>query len=280
MNPFFSFLMKLLMNIECLACSLVWKLQGGKKPNKTEQMKMAENVTFIFKSFERQKMAIGLYKNIRKYYPEVKVIIADDSKKPLSLNDDNLEVINLPFNSGLSFGIEKALERVETPFVIRMDDDELLTPFTDFHKHLQFLMEKREVDLVAVSFIDALRKKQLQKTAENFYKQDIRYAFKPLKIPHLTKIDDEHIVVGKPPNIFIARTDAIRKVGYDKNIRMIDHHEFFLRAAGNIVSAFAPQSFVFHRHDISDKNYLKYRSDYQGDKEYIAAKLKAMMNRE
>lgn len=265
------------MALEYAFLSLLWKIRGS-KPNSREQEEMAKKVTFIFKSFERQKFAKQLYKNIRSYYPSVKIIIADDSEKPLELEGENLEIIRLPFNSGLGLGLSKALERVETPYVIRLDDDELLTPFSNFHKHLRFLEEEKRVDLVAVSFIDALRNKSLKKTAKKFYLQDMRNAFKPLKIAHMTRMGD-YIVVGKPPNIFIARTDALRRVGYDENIRMIDHHEFFFRAAGEIVSAFSPDSFVYHRHDISDKHYRKFRLRYHEDKKYITAKLKAMLDK-
>lgn len=78
---------------------------------------MRENVTVIFKSFERQKMAKRLYENLQKYYPGVRVVIADDSRKPLDLQGDSLTIIQLPFNSGLSYGLNQALERVDTPYV-------------------------------------------------------------------------------------------------------------------------------------------------------------------
>lgn len=78
---------------------------------------MRENVTVIFKSFERQKMAKRLYENLQKYYPGVRVVIADDSRKPLDLQGDSLTIIHLSFNSGLSYGLNQALERVDTPYV-------------------------------------------------------------------------------------------------------------------------------------------------------------------
>lgn len=278
LNPLFSFLLRILMDTEYAILNIIWFLKGGRKPNKAEQKEMATKVTVIFKSFERQSLAKGLYRNIRRYYPDIKIIIADDSEIPLELEDKNLEVINLPFNSGLSYGIIEALERVKTPYVIRLDDDELLTPFSNFHKHLRFLEEEKRADLVAVSFLQALRINNLEKRAESFFNQELKYAIKPLKIPNRTPIRDGYTVIGKPPNIFIARTDALRKVGYDKNIRMIDHHEFFLRASGEIVSVFDKNSFVFHRHNFLDKNYLKYRSDYHGDKKYISAKISSWLS--
>lgn len=60
-------------------------LAGVRKPSQAEIQAVKQNVTFFYKSFERQAMAKRLYRNIQKYYPGVKVIIADDSKQPLDL---------------------------------------------------------------------------------------------------------------------------------------------------------------------------------------------------
>ena len=75
---------------------LKWFLTGAKKPAPEEVRKVKDNVTIIFKSFERQKMAQRLYRNIQSYYPGVRVIIADDSRNPLELQGEHLEVIQLP----------------------------------------------------------------------------------------------------------------------------------------------------------------------------------------
>ena len=250
-----------------------WFFSGKRKPDKEAAQFMAENVTFIFKTFERQKLAKKLYKNIQRYYPGVKVIVADDSSKPLNIVGENLEIIRLPFNSGLSFGLNRALEKVGTPFVVRMDDDELLTPYTRFHEHLKFLMEHPEVDLVGVLPFNLPSWTNLKKEAQKYYEQSMSRAPKKLKIPHMTQIDERRKVVAKPPNIFIARTDKMREVGYDDNIRMIDHNEFFYRAAGNIVSALDESCYVLHYHNRYNRHYQTYRSDISGDIEYIRQKV-------
>ena len=269
-----SLLWQFLTWIEFLFLQCVWFFTGKRKPTTEEVKVVCENVTFFYKSFERQKMAKRLYKNIQSYYPGVKVIIADDSSKPLELSGKNLEIIQLPFNSGLSKGLNKALERVETPFVVRMDDDQLLTPFTKIHKQISFLQQHMEVDLVAFLPYNLPRCRSLQKEAQVYYKQSMHYAPKKLTIPHLTKIDDTHIVVGKPPNIFVARTDEMKSIGYDDNIRMIDHNEFFYRAAGNIVSVLDKSAYVLHYRNRFDMCYNKYRSDYEGDRIYIQNKMR------
>ena len=265
--------------IEYSFLRIKWALTGKKKPALEDTRQLCEECTLIFKSFERQKMAKRLYKYIRRYYPGLKVIIADDSEKPLELQEENLEIIKLPFNSGLSYGIGKALEKVTTPYVIRMDDDELLTPFTRFEKQLEFLKEHPEVDLVGILPFNLPKCTSLRKAAEEYYKQPMNYAPKPLKIPHMTKVDETHVVLGKVPNIFVARTNRIREIGYDENIRMIDHNEFFFRAAGNLVAALDTTSFVIHYHNRFDMHYQKYRSDYKEDQIYIREKMRKLLQR-
>lgn len=249
------------------------KLSGAKMPSKEDILLMQKNVTFIYKSFERQKMAVELYHNIQRFYPGVKVIIADDSKMPLDLQDDHVSVIQLPFNSGLSRGLNCALAEVTTPFVIRMDDDELLTLRTNFHRQLRFLLSHPEADLAAVSCYSALHLRSHQRCVNGFYKYSMADAPKSLKIPHMTFLDDTHVVCGIVPQVFIARTKSLQSIGYDDNIRMADHHEFFFRAAGNIVSTLANDSYVFHRHNQFDKKYAKYRSDISADNQYIRQKI-------
>lgn len=249
-----------------------WALLGAKKPNAEAVQDVIENVTFIFKSFERQQMAKRLYRNIQSYYPGVRVIIADDSAKALELQDENLKIIQLPFNSGLSRGLNEALNQVETPFVVRMDDDQLLTPFTRVEEQVEFLKEHKEVDLVGILLYHMPRCRSLKKAAEEYYAQPMAYAPKQLLIPHLTEIDDTHIVVGKSSNTFVAHTDKMKEIGYDNHIRMIDHNEFFYRAAGNLVSVLDKSAFVLHYRNHFDMQYNKYRADIQADKIYILNK--------
>ena len=269
-----SLVWRLWARIVCCFIQMKWFFTCSKKPTGDEVQFVVEECTFIYKSFERQDMAKRLYKSIQSYYPGVKVIIADDSAKPLELVGDNLEIIQLPFNSGLSVGLNRALERVTTPFVVRMDDDQLLTPFTKIEKQIMFLKEHSEVDLVGVLLYNVPIYRSLKKAAQEYYKQPMNYAPKKLLIPHMTEIDETHVVVGKSPNTFVARTDKIKEIGYDDNIRMIDHNEFFYRAAGNIVSVLDKSAFVLHFRDRFDMHYNEYRNDYKGDRIYIQNKMR------
>lgn len=272
-------LIKVVMEVQCAYFRMKWKMKKAPMPTPEDVAMIRENVTFIYKSFQRQRLARELYRNIQEYYPGVQVIVADDSEKPLHINGEHIQIIQLPFNSGVSYGINCALEQVKTPYVIRMDDDRLLTPFTNFHGQLRFLMEHPEVDLAAVSYISLPRCPSLKEAAMPYYKQRMENAPLPLKIPHLTPIDANHVVLAKPPNVFVARTEAIRRVGYDNKIRMIDHNEFFFRAAGVLVSVLDPSAYTLHRHDQFDSGYKKYRNDIQGDVAYIREKMLMLLKK-
>lgn len=252
--------------------SFWWFLRGFRKPSAEEVQYVKSNVTFIYKSFERQNMARRLYRNIQRYYPGVRVVIADDSKKPLSIQSPYLTLLHLPFNSGLSMGLNHALREVSTRYVFRMDDDELLTPFTQIGKQLLFLEQNPQIDLVGVQALPLLHLGKSEQYAKEYIPHSMDQAPKKLRIPHLTRIDDDHFVVGKCANVFLCRTANIRQVGYDDQIRMIDHNEFFYRAAGNLVASMDVHAWVFHYHNRFDKEYQKYRSDFSGDLKYIRAK--------
>lgn len=268
LNPAFS----LLSDLEYRYFDFKWKGLGFRKPEQDEIEFVRKNVTVIFKSFERQKMAKRLYKNIQSYYPGIRVIIADDSSKPLDLQGDSLQVIQLPFNSGLSYGLNRALEKVETPYVMRMDDDELLTVKTCLGAQVKFLEMHPEVDLVGFCTLTAIRCKNPDEEVSRFTSFSMEGAPKPLLIPHMTQIDGNHFVMGKVPNLYVARTDKVRSIGWDESIRMLDHQDFFWRAAGNLVSVIALGTAVFHYHNPFHRHYQKYRQDVEGDKNYIAKK--------
>lgn len=241
------------------------KLQGKIETGLEDIAHVEKLVTFNYKSFNRQNQAKRLYYNIKSYYPKAKIIIADDSKKPLDLPG----VIHLPFNSGLSKGLAVALEKVDTPYVMRLDDDMLLTPQTNIHKELKFLMEHPEVDLVAVM----ADHKKPREYAERFAK--IRME-KKLKIPAGTVIDGRKVVY-KTPNCFLARTEKLKLVGYDSNIRINEHHEFFSRAAGVIVCVLDPDSYIMHCHNLFERpDYEVYRKDTLAANQYVLNKHSSM----
>lgn len=272
MAPVLSPLYRIISMAEFHALNMIARFQGARRPTEAEKTLVRKNVTFIVKSFERQHLAKGLCRNISRLYPGTIIIIADDSRQPLTVGLPNVKVIRLPFNSGLGAGLAAALAAVETPYVMRMDDDELLMTGSLVHRELRYLMEHPETDLVGFGHTTAIRLHSPRFNFQEYYKCPMDDAPRTLKVPHLTVLDENHVVLGKVANIYLARTEKIREVGFDPKIRVIDHHDFFWRAAGVITSAVALDTVVFHRHDPYEQGYNLYRSDYAADLEYIREK--------
>ena len=254
---------------EYCVLNLLWLLRGERPPSRADRELVCENVTFIAKSFERQHLVKGLCRNISRIYPGARIIIADDSREPLKVGLPNVKVIRMPFNSGLGAGLCAALEEVRTPYIMRLDDDELLTIGSKVHRELRYLMCHPQLDLVGLGHTTAIRLHSPSFNFKEYYKSPMADAPRQLKIPHMTRLDDEHIILGKVANIYLGRTEKIREVGYDPGIRIIDHHDFFWRAAGVLTCAAALDTVVFHRHNPYDKFYNSYRSDYAADLEHI-----------
>lgn len=269
--PVLSVLYRGVSMLEYWFLNTLWYIQGHRGPSEEDRKLVRENVTFLFKSFERQKLAAGLCRNISRMYPGVRIIVADDSREPLESDLNNVQVIHLPFNSGLSAGLKAALNEVQTPYLVRMDDDELLTIRTNLHRELRYLQEHSELDLIGFGFTTAIRCRDARRCFDDYYQKTMPTS-KETKIPHGTQLDDNHVVFEKTANIYVARTDKIRQVGFDENIKVIDHHDFFLRAQGIITSAAALDTVVFHRHNPYDRHYYRYRSDYLDDLIYLRNK--------
>ncbi len=268
LSPVLKRIYEFLVLCEYRLCCMVWRLRAEKETAEAKRS-VVENITFIYKSFERQGMAKRLYRSIQRYYPGARVIICDDSREPLKM--DGPQIIYLPFNSGLGAGMKALLAAVETPYTMRMDDDELLTPLSAISEQLAFLRLHENVDLCGVQAMPCRITKP-----ELLAKEYSRFTMsgtgrKPI-VPLGTRMDERHIVMGKVANVFLARTDSLRKLGYDENIRMIDHHEFFFRAMGVLTCVTDEKAFVFHYHNRFDSHYAQYRGDTKGDSAYIRMK--------
>ena len=114
-----------------------------------------EDITILIKTFERPTNLRRLLKSIFSYYPDVKVVIADDSQDPERNKrsimelwpDKNIEYILLPYDIGVSEGRNRAWRRIKTMYFAVCDDDFVFDHRTNLPLMRQNL-EEYEVDMV------------------------------------------------------------------------------------------------------------------------------------
>jgi beta-1,4-N-acetylgalactosaminyltransferase 2 len=227
---------------------------------------LAGQLTLTAKTFLRPDTARRFVRTARRTFTGP-IVLADDSPEPMPAPDARTTVLALPFNSGVAVGRNAAIAAVSTPYVMVSDDDVVMTAGTDLAGAVQYLEEHPEADAVCTTLVELPR-------WYTWSYGDERELF-PGHLPPLRRFGEDIgglPVVMKGPQVYVARTAKLRQVPYDENLRMVDHRDFFSRAAGRLVFVSAPQLVAFHARTPFDKTYASYREDVNADLAYLGRK--------
>jgi len=217
-----------------------------------------ENVTAVIKTFERPKVLKRLILSLRKMYPKMNVIIADDSKNPSYF--EGIQTIALPYDSGVSFGRNEALKHVQTPFILLLDDDFIFYRHTKIEPVLKKLKHLHMIDIIGGEVIYLPFYRKIDYTNAGLHPTNATSVIPPgTEIEGMKSYD-------KVANFYIAKTDSIRKVAWDPSIKRLDHADFFTRAKGVLTTLFDPAFKVLHARTPFDKDYMSKRMDIAKDK--------------
>jgi len=222
------------------------------------------NLTAVIKTFERPEVLKRLVKSLRRMYPNMSVIVVDDSREPVGL--EGVETIVMPYDSGVSAGRSEALKHVETPYLMLLDDDFIFHRHTNILHVLKKLECLLEVDIIGgdVIYLPFYRKID--------YAQEGLHPTKALSLAKLGTQIGGMKVHDKVANFYIARTQSIRKVGWDPQIKRLDHADFFTRAKGVLTTVFDPDFKVLHARTPFDKVYMGKRLDIEEDRKILRNK--------
>lgn len=247
--------------------ALVRAVDARRAPQRTpaDRAEVAERVTIAVKTFERPAMIVRFVRSARRVF-DGRIVVADDSRDPSGDLGTGVDVTLLPFNSGVAVGRNAAVDAVETEFVFVCDDDIVLTALTDLAVLMDYLDHNPQVDIVGVTIIDLPVRKLVDRGASPLFAG----AAEPL-VPWGTVID-ELPVVRKLAQVHLARTDSIRRVRWDENLRMVDHRDFFSRASGELVAVLHDRVVAYHAQTPFDAHYAGYREDVAADLAYLARK--------
>ena len=221
--------------------------------------KSYSNITAVIKTFERPRKLRRLLKSINRTFPDLKIIVVDDSKEPIILTDKKIKLITLPFDSGVSAGRAAGLDKVTTPYVINLDDDFIFSRKTKLIRAIEYLNKNSNVDLVAgeVAYLPYYIRFN--------YTSHMLMDYRNPPIYEKGTVIDKLIVFEKCANFFIARTEKLKLVGWDSSLKRLDHADFFTRARGKLTTVFDPDIELLHDVTHFDQNYLKIRHDYSQD---------------
>lgn len=208
---------------------------------------MKDKVTLIIKTFERPQCINRLVYSVRIMYPNLRMIVADDSRKACEIV--GVEHLRMPYDSGVSAGRNFALSKVETPYVVTLDDDFVFNDRTKLEKWLEIL-EKTNLDIIGGN-VDG---------HPNYHASlhiiDDALVFKSEPVGQEDGFALWNIVL----QFWMGRTEKIREIGgWDDEFKTVDHIIFFARSIDKIKIGHCPNVGVGHM-PIQDPKYYQHRN--------------------
>ncbi|XP_047406567.1 beta-1,4 N-acetylgalactosaminyltransferase 1 isoform X2 [Sciurus carolinensis] len=202
----------------------------------TAQYNISALVTIATKTFLRYDRLRALIASIRRFYPTVTVVIADDSDKPERVSGPHVEHYLMPFGKGWFAGRNLAVSQVTTKYVLWVDDDFVFTARTRLER-LVDVLERTPLDLVggavreisgfATTYRQLLSVEQGAPGLGNCLRQRRGFHHELVGFPGC-------VVTDGVVNFFLARTDKVREVGFDPRLSRVAHLEFFLDGLGSL----------------------------------------------
>lgn len=209
---------------------------------------MKDKVTLIIKTFERPSCINRLVYSIKMFYPSIRIIVVEDSKDKTPLL--GVEHLLMPYDSGTSAGRNLALSKVDTEYVVTLDDDFVFNDQTKLEKWLEILENNKEID-IAGGQVHGHPQYQ-----SSLYIENNALIFKPNPRNQLRNFALWDIVL----QFWMGRTDKIKEIGgWNNSFKTCDHIPFFFQALGKLNIIYVPDVLAGHM-PIKDQNYFNHRN--------------------
>ncbi|XP_063073887.1 beta-1,4 N-acetylgalactosaminyltransferase 2-like [Engraulis encrasicolus] len=235
-------------------------------------------VTIAVKTFLRYKELRTLIESIRVKYPHIRIIIADDSKEPEKVEGHNIYQYIMPPAQGWFAGRNLAISQVTTKYFLWVDDDFLFLNETSIEKFVEIMEAVPKLDVLGGSvggdrFYFTLEHQEGAEGEGGCLSRRRNKRHGPLpgfkdsffgSFIKRTGVKDCVLVDGVV-NYFLARTDAVRKVGFDPMLQRTAHSEFFMDGLGRLLVASCKGLVIGHQKPQSNPQYKKFRNPGRGE---------------
>jgi glycosyl transferase family 2 len=233
----------------------VERLLDGLAPSPPLDEPLVRQVTALIKTFERPRILRRLVASIKRLYPALRIVVADDSRVPSRIV--GVETIAMPYDSGISAGRNEGLRHVTTPYVLVLDDDFVFYRHTGLIPALRLMERHTQIDIMGGQLVDLpfYRARRLP--------EGEIFPTGATPLAPLGSFIGGLRVVDKVPTFYIARTDRLAVVPWDPRLKRIDHADFFTRALGVLTTVFKPDLKCLHARTPFDDAYMSKRLDLE-----------------
>ncbi|XP_074554896.1 beta-1,4 N-acetylgalactosaminyltransferase 2-like [Halichoeres trimaculatus] len=228
------------------------------------------HVTIATKAFLRYPSLKRLISSIRQFYSNITVIIADDSIEPEKITGEHIQQYIMPPAQGWFASRNLAVSQVTTKYFLWVDDDYEFTEDTKIEKLVEIMEALPELDVVGGS----VKGNRFYFTIEYEERDEIEggclYRKSGGKLPPLPGFPQCFLANGVV-NFFLARTNAVQKVGFDPKLQRVAHSEFFMDGLGSLMVASCGHVSIGHQPRIPNKDedlYRQFRRPPNSDTEF------------
>ena len=217
-------------------------------------------VTIIIKTFERPQCVTRLVKSIRQYYQEIPIIVADDSRVPLSpIPEEITNYYHLPFDSGMSYGRNFGLDKVKTKYFLLADDDMIFKEKTKL-EILYTLLESTSFSLTSCNWVDHLPGTKRKEGISNYCGiSEINNGVHTYFYGKNRGYKDGYPIYDVVHNFFMANVADVGPKPWDDRIKISGHPDFFLRLKKKgVLCTKSTNVFIYH-YPGRGFDYMKYR---------------------
>ncbi|XP_028311225.1 beta-1,4 N-acetylgalactosaminyltransferase 2-like [Gouania willdenowi] len=229
---------------------------------------ISSQVTIVTKTFLRYPQLKELINSIRLFYTSVKIIIADDSIEPQKVSGENIEQYIMPPSQGWFAGRNLGVSQVTTKYFLWVDDDFLFTKDTKIEKFVEMMEANPDLDLVGGSvkgtrfYFSLFYEEGDEEEGGCLYRKSDGHF-------HTLPGYPECILTDGVVNFFLARTDSVRKVGFDPKLQRVAHSEVFMDGMGSLMIASCSGVSIGHQSNSkTNKEYMKFRNPTEKEKEH------------
>jgi len=164
-------------------------------------------ITILIKTFKRPKTLKRLLDSIKRFYPDIPVIVLDDSNPECEFG----------FDIGLSKGRNELVKKCQTKYCAIIDDDCVFNEKTDLDKILKELIDK-DLDILQFKIPDLEYYGIYEKDGDG--------------VKYLKESRDG--IYDFCANIFVAKTESLRKYKWDEELKLGEHFAYFYEHRGKL----------------------------------------------
>jgi len=193
-------------------------------------------ITAIISTFERPDLCLRLINSARRYCPDLRLLVVDDSRKPQAWPEAD-DRLTLPFDSGLSAKRNAGVARVGSGWVVIMDDDFVCMERTDVAR-LVAIAERTGLDLVGGEVLEHGNPIRYH----GYFDQEENRVTMRMGWETVDGVNRCELI----PNFFVARAETLAAHPWDERLKVAEHSPYFYVNRGRLKVGWTEQVAINH----------------------------------